>query len=226
MTNSGTRQADDIATVHRPEADLPADAPAGLRERKKAQTRQALVDAALDLFVSKGFDHTTVDEITDACNVSRRTFFRYFASKEDIFSGGKDDHDDPIATIAGRPEDEPALESLRAAVVTMAGNLREDEPRLRAKVCVINETPSLRSAGLEHEQRTVDQIVDALARRSSAPVDDDELFRLRLVTQAAMGALRAAIDRWAAAGAERDLVDVANEALDLLAAGFGRTLTP
>jgi len=195
----------------------------GLRERKKAQTRQALEDAALDLFVTKGFDHTTVDEITEACNVSRRTFFRYFASKEDIFSGDKDESDTQIfSTIAGRPADEPALESLRAAVVSMAEALREDQPRLQAKVRVINATPSLRSAGLEHEQGTVDRIVEALAQRSEAPLDDDAVFRLRLVTQAAVGAMRAAIDRWVAAGAKEDLVDVANQALDLLAAGFGR----
>ncbi|HWJ61430.1 MAG TPA: hypothetical protein VNS19_05640, partial [Acidimicrobiales bacterium] len=66
----------------------------------------------------------------------------------------------------------------------------------------------------------------ALARRSAVPVGDEDRFRLRLVTQAAIGALRAAIDRWAANGAEQDLGDVAVEALDALAAGFGRTPEP
>jgi len=194
----------------------------GLRERKKAMTRLALEDAALELFATKGFDHTTVDEIADACNVSRRTFFRYFASKEDIFSGDKDVHDAQMfELIASRPADEPALVSLRVAVLAMAADLATDPSRLVAKAQIINETPSLRSAGLDHEQRTIDDIVEALARRSSGPVDDDDVFRLRLVTQAAVGALRAAIDRWVFTGAQEDLVDVAVEALDLLAAGFG-----
>src|SRR4051794_32714478 len=99
----------------------------GLRERKKAMTRLALEDAALALFASKGFDHTTVDEIAEACDVSRRTFFRYFASKGDIFSGGKDGHAPEMFTlIAGRPADEPALDSLRATVLALAADLSAD----------------------------------------------------------------------------------------------------
>ena len=203
--------------------DLGGEIPPGLRQRKKAMTRLALEDAALELFATKGFDHTTVDEIADACHVSRRTFFRYYASKEDIFSGGKDEQGEQLfEVIAGRPADEPALESLRAAVVAMACDLSADRARVMAKVRIINETPSLRSAGFEHEQESIDQIVEALARRSAEPLADDEQFRLRLVTQAAMGALRAAIERWVAAGAKEDLAEVALEALDLLAAGFGR----
>src|SRR3954452_2623157 len=121
--------------------DLSADAEEipGLRERKKAMTRLALEDAALELFATSGFDHTTVDEITDACNVSRRTFFRYFASKEDIFSGGKDEHDEHmLELIASRPPDEPALDSLRATVLALAGELSADRARVMAKVKIIN----------------------------------------------------------------------------------------
>src|ERR1700712_5660908 len=118
-----------------------ADATMGLRERKKAMTRLALEDAALELFAVKGFDHTTVDEISEACDVSRRTFFRYFASKEDIFSGDKDEHQDEMfELIASRPADEPALDSLRATIVALAAEFEADRPRMVAKVKIINET--------------------------------------------------------------------------------------
>ena len=125
------------------ERALASEATMGLRERKKAMTRLALEDAALELFQAKGFDHTTVDEIAEACNVSRRTFFRYFATKEDIFSGDKAEHDtEMLELIAGRPADEPALESLRAAVLAMAAGLSTDRARVIAKVKIINETSS------------------------------------------------------------------------------------
>src|SRR6478609_1964615 len=121
------------------ERALAADATMGLRERKKAMTRLALEDAALELFAAKGFDHTTVDEIAEACNVSRRTFFRYFASKEDIFAGDKNQHDSQVFDlIASRPADEPALESLRATVLTLAAELATDRDRVIAKVRIIN----------------------------------------------------------------------------------------
>ncbi|WP_426574676.1 TetR family transcriptional regulator [Aquihabitans sp. McL0605] len=221
MGKSGVIEA--AAAEARVQLDPATDAAPGLRERKKAMTRLALEDAALELFQAKGFDHTTVDEIAEACNVSRRTFFRYFASKEDIFSGDKEAHQhEMFDLIASRPADEPALESLRATLLALAADLESDRARMLAKVRIINETPSLRSAGLEHEQDSIDLVVDALARRSETPVDDEARFRLRLVTQAAMGALRAAIDRWVATGAKESLGEVAIDALDALAAGFGR----
>ena len=112
--------------------------------------------------------------------------------------------------------------SLRSALVTLATELELDRSRLVAKIRIVNETPSLQSAGLQHEQGMIDLVVEALARRSADPIDDDERFRLRLVTQAAVGAMRAALDRWAATGATDDLADIATSALDDLAAGFGR----
>lgn len=196
----------------------------GLRERKKAQTRLALEDAALELFATKGFDATTVDEIAAACDVSRRTFFRYYASKEEVFSGEHEDEETAVFEfISARPASEPALTSLRAAVVAMADDLGADRERLLAKMRIIQQTPSLESTALQHSSEMVDRIVEALVARSEGEPAPDDVFRMRLVTQAAIGALRAAIERWAADGGTDDLGEVTTDALDLLAAAFGRT---
>lgn len=196
----------------------------GLRERKKAQTRLALEDAALELFATKGFDATTVDEIAAACDVSRRTFFRYYASKEEVFSGEHEDEETAVFEfISARPASEPALTSLRAAVVAMADDLGADRERLLAKMRIIQQTPSLESTALQHSSEMVDRIVEALVARSEGEPAADDVFRMRLVTQAAIGALRAAIERWAADGGTDDLGEVTTDALDLLAAAFGRT---
>ena len=196
----------------------------GLRERKKAKTRLALEDAALELFATKGFDATTVDEIAAACDVSRRTFFRYYASKEEVFSGEHEDEETAVFEfISARPASEPALTSLRAAVVAMADDLGADRERLLAKMRIIQQTPSLESTALQHSSEMVDRIVEALVARSEGEPAPDDVFRMRLVTQAAIGALRAAIERWAADGGTDDLGEVTTTALDLLAAAFGRT---
>ena len=74
------------------------------RERKKRQTRDALVHAALTQFNAKGYEHTAVREITDAVDVSERTFFRYFANKEDlVLSFIGDSTDAFIRELAARP---------------------------------------------------------------------------------------------------------------------------
>jgi AcrR family transcriptional regulator len=82
----------------------------GRRQRKKQRTRDALIEAAMELFAAKGYDRTAVHEITDAVDVSERTFFRYFASKEDlVLSFARDGMTAFAQALAGRPPQEEPL---------------------------------------------------------------------------------------------------------------------
>src|ERR1039458_5618949 len=84
------------------------------RRRKKRQTRDALIDTALDLFEAKGYEHTAVHEITDAVDVSERTFFRYFASKEDLALSFIQEGAQLVRErLAARPPEEAPLDAPR-----------------------------------------------------------------------------------------------------------------
>src|SRR5215218_9586099 len=88
----------------------------GLRERKKLETRRALVGAALDLFSERGVEATTVEDIAAAVNVSARTFHRYFAAKEDVLFADSAERGARFARfLAERPNDEPLFDTLRTA---------------------------------------------------------------------------------------------------------------
>lgn len=94
----------------------PTDTPRpGLRERKKQLTRQAILDAAEELFGQEGYAAVTVARIADRANVSVKTLFTYFDSKEDLVFGGENDMRDALlAAVADRPAGRSALEAVRA----------------------------------------------------------------------------------------------------------------
>src|SRR5882724_490036 len=95
---------------------------AGRRDRKKDETRQALREAAHRLFAEKGFSRTTIDDIAEAADVSRRTFFRYYDSKDDLLRVDVDDLlPVMVAALRGRPLDEPPLMSILAALRLLVG---------------------------------------------------------------------------------------------------------
>ncbi|MDX6742869.1 TetR/AcrR family transcriptional regulator [Actinocorallia sp. A-T 12471] len=142
----------------------------GLRELKKRRTRAALIDAALDLFLSRGYEKTTIDEIVAAVEVSQRTFFRYFAAKEDIILGVVADLDARIVEeLRARPADEPPVTALLAALRSV---LRLVEPgdtveleRMRRLRQVLETNPSLIAAQHARHQVTARILAAELALR-------------------------------------------------------------
>src|SRR5215472_13661838 len=104
------------------------DTHASLRERKKQATRRSLRRAALDLVAERGFAHVTVEDIAEAADVSPRTFFNYFPSKEAALFGGSDpDRASRLRErVASEAPGEPALSALRAVMAQDAEALIDE----------------------------------------------------------------------------------------------------
>jgi AcrR family transcriptional regulator len=92
----------------------------GLRERKRAALKKRLVDAAIDLYLERGYQNTRIEDITAAVDVSRRTFFHYFSAKDDVVTGWFALHADCLReAFLARPADEPIWDSLRESCHTL-----------------------------------------------------------------------------------------------------------
>src|ERR1700740_2123584 len=123
------------------------------RERKKRQTRDALVRAALTLFNAKGYEQTAVREITDAVDVSERTFFRYFASKEDLVLSFITEGAATFAqALAARPAEEEPLAAARTALQHSIRELSGGQglPNYLSAMRLIDATPTLLAAYLRN----------------------------------------------------------------------------
>ncbi|TDD90492.1 TetR family transcriptional regulator [Actinomadura rubrisoli] len=159
------------ATVPEAHPAGPAPQPPGRRERKKQRTREALVNAAFTLFAEKGFDATTVEEIADAVDVSSRTFFRYFASKEDVALTFQEEQTRAVmAALGERPADEPIMTALRHTVVEIAracerGELGFKPERFQCLLSMMADSPTLMAGSLEHAQKKQLLLTQIIAQR-------------------------------------------------------------
>src|SRR5438045_2410727 len=114
---------------------MPRD-PVPVRERTRRTVRGELAQLAMDLFVENGYDETTIDDLAAAAGMSKRTFFRYFASKEDLVMGKYEVLGEQLAEdLAARPADEPIWVSLRQVFGQIVDHV-ESEARRTASVAM------------------------------------------------------------------------------------------
>ena len=191
----------------------------GLRERKKAETHQALAKAALDLADRLGPDRVTVEAIAAAAGVSPRTFFNYFPSKEDAIVGIAPAQSSALlADLVSRPEDEAPLDALRAVVLAAAERLQAGGDDWVVRHRLIQKHHSLavtRAAWFAEVER---RMAAEIARRTG--LDPDLDVYPALVVSATIGALRVAIDVWQERGRAGALETLIDDAFDVLAHGL------
>ncbi|MEF3115451.1 TetR family transcriptional regulator [Streptomyces chrestomyceticus] len=173
----------------------------GLRERKKQRTRDALIRSALELFTAHGYDATTIDEIAEAVDVSQRTFFRYFASKEEVvFAVHEMVEARFVEELERRPAAEAPLEALHSAVMTswddIGGAIQSVIPlELHMRTYqMIESTPALMAAHWRRYSELEEQIARLVARREGVDVATDP--RPRVVVAAFSGVMRVAGKVW------------------------------
>ncbi len=165
----------------------------------RAEVRRDLVTAAVELFHNKGYEETTVDDIAATAGVGRRTFFRYFRSKEDAISP---DHEAGLAAVAevfdGAQPGEPTGSLVLRAGETVF-DLYTDDPQLSvARFRLTHEVPALRdreSASVDHYRRL---FIRHLKMRFT---DDDGELRAAVIGAAVVAAHNVALRAWLAAGA-------------------------
>jgi AcrR family transcriptional regulator len=176
------------------------DAAVGRRERKKQATRESLIEAAFALFVDKGFEATTVEEIADAVDVSSRTFFRYFASKEDVVLTFQEEQQEMfLEQFRARPATEPVVTALKHAAIEVASACEKggggfDPERFMALMKMMETSPSVLASSLQHQQKKQQLVVAAVAARMG--VDPTTDLRPHVVAAIANCGIRAASDCW------------------------------
>ncbi len=164
----------------------------GRRELKRRQTRERIEEAAMSLFLERGFDATTIEDIAERAGVSKRSFFDYFPSKEEVVFAWQDGFaDHMMAAIASRPAEEPAVKAVQYGLVSAVVSATDE--RTMALGELVRGTPALKARDQLKYAKLELKLTEALKARSRS---DEERLRMRLLAAVVMGALRVGGEIW------------------------------
>lgn len=194
-------------------------ADAGLRERNARERRDALVQAAYTLFGERGYAATTMDDVAARAGLSRRTAFRYFASKEDLVFPA---HEERLRMLEGAlapVEGETPFATVRRACLALARAYEGDRERLLAQFRIVEAEPALAGRELQIDRASEEALERAF--RGGQRDTGKARRRAKVRASAVVGALRATVREWLEGGATADLVRLGRETFAELEAGFG-----
>ncbi|MER5796590.1 TetR family transcriptional regulator [Streptomyces sp. NPDC001980] len=205
----------------------------GLRETKKERTRETISATAIRLFLDRGFDHVSITEIAEAAEVSRRTLFAYFPTKEDLVLHRFADHESETARIVrGRTAGRPPLDALREALLDALARRDpntglNDTPEIVAFLRMVFATESLAARLTRYTSRGIEALTEALREAGADPL----VARLAAAQVIAVQRQLAVMNHEALADGESadarypQAVRAAHQAFDLLDDGLGSQLT-
>lgn len=179
---------------------------------------ESIARVALSLFLERGFDETSLDDVAEAAQVSRRTLFRYFTSKRELVWGGSAEAIERMReALANAPETEPALDALRRAHVASVTFPAEVVEPTRQRLRLIAANAELRAWGATRTEGALELLAEFLARRTGREPDD---LGPRVAAHAMSAAASAAIFWWAEHG-QGDPAAVVDDVLRRLGPGLG-----
>lgn len=184
-----------------------------LRERTRRAVRSELAALAVQMFRDRGFDNTTVEDIARAAGLSKRSFFRYFPTKEDaVFEGVTSLGEQVAEAIASRPADESAWDCLHAVLRDWQQAINTERQALDS-LRLIETTPALRARHHQQRDQIRAHITAALQARPGSQLDP---FTADLITSAAAATLDCVLREWLRRGAHANRTDLLDQAFTQL----------
>ena len=181
----------------------------GLREEKRQRVEDRLERAALELFVTRGYDQTSMQDVADAAEVSRSTAFRYFSTKDELLFANHGRELDVLVNAARVCDEETASGIARAAVLELAAYLEQEGADLRTRARIVRAEPRLFVHAVATRARWEEALAVEVAHKLGRGEPD---LHLRTLAAAALGALHMAVREWTTKDLP-NLVPVARKAL-------------
>lgn len=189
----------------------------GLRERKKLERRSCIEAAAIDLIDDQGFDRTTIEDIAAKADIASRTFFYYFATKEDVVLADYAARLELIVDELGqRPEEEGPWTALRASFLMVAADYSAQRNQLVRRFAIMAENPSVYARSLQLQAGWEDALAEVITGR----IASNNGIEPRLLAAAALACMRSSLQHWMLTGHETPLPALIGDCFDRLATGL------
>jgi len=198
-----------------------------VREEKKAKTRKQIFQSGMRLFMKQGFDETTVDDIAKAAGISRRTFFRYFPTKEAAFFAEQEERLIRFhQVLQDRQPEESGYELVKRACLMMGRVYMADKELVLTQNRIIYSSKTLKGYDSLLDDQWEQAIFEALLEcpdveeSGQKKAGMDKALYARVISGALIGTIRALLREWIASEGTKDLEEMGLKALSLLENGF------
>lgn len=194
-----------------------------LRERTRRAVRAEIAEAAVALFAERGFDETTVEDIARAVGMTKRSFFRYFPTKEDaVFAGTEVLVEQVVADLQARPAGEDPWECLHQVLRRWQERIYTSGAELAGQR-LIETTPALRARLHQKRETWRHAARDVLVARSDGALDD---FSADLITNAATAVLDSVGREWVRTDGRADRTELLDRGFAALRPALGGSAGP